>query len=81
TAKELERFPEILFDLDAEELEEAFKNYLEARFPFSYKMKFVAERFGALPRGETILKSNRLGQLVEQFRKTPIFDETIREVM
>ena len=61
-------------------MEKAFDDYLEARFPFSYKMKFVAERFGALPRGKTI-GPERQGQLPGQFRGTPIFDETLREAM
>jgi ATP-dependent Lhr-like helicase len=80
TAKEIEKMPAVLFDLSASEVEKAFSDYLEARFPFSYKMKFVAERFGALPRGKK-MGPERLSQLVEQFRKTPIFDETLREAM
>ena len=81
TKKELEKLPTTLLNLSVEDVEKSFSEYLEARFPFSYKMKFVAERFGALPRGKTILNSNRLKQLLEQFRKTPIFDETLREAM
>jgi ATP-dependent Lhr-like helicase len=59
-------------------VEKAFDDYLEARFPFSYKMRFVAERFGALPRGKT-MGPERQGQLPAQFRNTPIYDETLRE--
>lgn len=81
TPKELKRLPEILLKLCANTVKKSFDKYLEARFPFSYKMKSVAERFGALPRGKTILNHNRLSQLLEQFRKTPIFDETLREAM
>jgi len=80
TAKEIEKMPAVLFDLSASEVEKAFSDYLEARFPFSYRMKFVAERFGALPRGKK-MGPERLSQLVGQFRKTPIFDETLREAM
>jgi ATP-dependent Lhr-like helicase len=80
TAKEIEKMPAILFDLSAAEVEKGFKDYLEARFPFSYKMKFVAERFGALPRGKT-MGPKRLSQLLERFRNTPISDETLREAM
>ncbi len=43
-------------------------------------MKFVAERFGALPRGRT-MGPERLAELPRRFRKTPIYEETIREVM
>jgi ATP-dependent Lhr-like helicase len=78
--KEVEKMSSILFNLTAEEVEKAFDDYLEARFPFSYKMKFVAERFGALPRGKT-MGPERQGQLPGQFRGTPIFDETLREAM
>ncbi len=80
TPQEIEKIPRILFDLSDKEVEKAFKEYLEARFPFSYKMKFIAERFGALPRGKT-MGPRRLSQLPEQFRKTPIYDETLREAM
>ncbi|MFQ6096004.1 MAG: hypothetical protein ACE5NN_07660, partial [Candidatus Bathyarchaeia archaeon] len=52
----------------------------KARFPFSYKMKFVAERFGALPRGRT-MGPRRLAELPARFEKTPIYEETLREAM
>lgn len=78
TQQEVKKMPRILFNLSNKEVEKAFKEYLEARFPFSYKMKFIAERFGALPRGRT-MGPRRLNQLPEQFKKTPIYDETIRE--
>jgi ATP-dependent Lhr-like helicase len=78
--REVEKIPSILFNLADEEVEEAFDDYLEARFPFSYKMKFVAERFGALPRGRA-MGPERQGQLPGQFRETPIYDETLREAM
>jgi ATP-dependent Lhr-like helicase len=53
---------------------------MEAKFPFAYKMKFVADRFGALPRGKT-MSYERLSQLPSRFGNTPVFDETIREAM
>jgi ATP-dependent Lhr-like helicase len=80
TQRELEKMPATLFRLTDEEVEKAFNDYLEAKFPFSYKMKFVAERFGALPRGKT-MGPERQGQLPAQFRGTPIYDETLREAM
>lgn len=52
TPQEIQKIPRILFSLSDKDVEKAFKEYLEARFPFSYKMKFVAERFGVLPRGK-----------------------------
>jgi ATP-dependent Lhr-like helicase len=78
--KDLEKIRSILFGLTDEEISQAFEDYLKARFPFSYKMKFVAERFGALPRGRT-MGPERLAELPRRFRKTPIYDETVREVM
>ena len=80
TRQETEKVAKNFFNLTSEEVEEAFKEFLEARFPFSYKMKFVAERFGALPRGKT-MGPERQRQLPKQFRGTPIYDETLREAM
>jgi len=80
TPQEAEKMPKVLFSLTDEEVDKAFNDYLEARFPFSYKMKFVAERFGALPRGKT-MGPERQSQLPAQFRETPIYDETLREAM
>jgi ATP-dependent Lhr-like helicase len=68
TQRDVEKMPAMLFGLADEEVDKAFSDYLEARFPFSYKMKFVAERFGALPRGKT-MGPERQGQLVGQFRE------------
>jgi ATP-dependent Lhr-like helicase len=80
TQQEAEKLPSILFNLTDEQIDEAFKDYLEARFPFSYKMKFIAERFGALPRGRT-MGPERQSQLPAKFKGTPIYDETLREAM
>lgn len=77
---ELEKMPHTLFALSDEEVDQAFNEYLEAKFPFTYKMKFVAERFGALPRGKT-MSFERQGQLPSRFAGTPIYDETLREAM
>ena len=79
--REIERLSATLFNLSQGNVEKSFNDYLEARHPFSYKMKFVAERFGALPRGKTILNPERLRQLSDQFKETPVFDETLRETM
>jgi len=78
--RELEKLQALLFGLTAKEVDEAFDEYLKARFPFSYKMKFVAERFGALARGKT-MGPERLAQLPTRFEKTPIYEETLREAM
>jgi len=78
--RDLEKLSSLLFKLTPEEVDKAFDDYLKARFPFSYKMKFVAERFGALPRGKT-MGPERLAELPRRFEKTPIYEETIREAM
>jgi len=77
---DFEKLPSMLFELTDEEVDQAFDSYLKARFPFSYKMKFVAERFGALPRGRT-MGPERLSELPKRFKKTPIYEETYREGM
>jgi ATP-dependent Lhr-like helicase len=78
--RDLEKLQAILFSLTDEEVDQAFEEYLKARFPFSYRMKFVAERFGALPRGKT-MGPERLAELSRRFEKTPIYEETLREAM
>jgi len=78
--RDLEKLPTLLFKMTPDEVDKAFNDYLKARFPFSYKMKFVAERFGALPRGKT-MAYERMAQLPSRFEKTPIYEETIREAM
>ena len=80
TPKEVDKISAALFSLTDEQVEEAFKEYLEAKFPYAYKMKFVAERFGALPRGKT-MGPERQSRLPAMFRGTPIYDETLREAM
>jgi len=76
----LEKLQAMLFGLTDKEVNKAFNEYLKARFPFAYKMKFVAERFGALPRGKT-MGPERLAELPTRFEKTPIYEETLREAM
>jgi ATP-dependent Lhr-like helicase len=72
--------PAMLFNLSDEEADKAFNDYLESKFPFSYKMKFVGERFGALPRGKT-MGPERQSRLLAAFKDTPVYDETLREAM
>jgi ATP-dependent Lhr-like helicase len=80
TAENLGKMSKTLFHLTDEEVDKAFDHYLKAHFPFGYKMKFVAERFGALPRGKT-MGPERQEELVRRFGKTPVYEETIREAM
>jgi len=80
TLQELGTMPEALFHLTDGDVDLAFQKYVNAKFPFAYKMKFVAERFGALPRGKT-MSFERQAKLKASFEGTPIYDETLREAM
>jgi ATP-dependent Lhr-like helicase len=77
---QLERISSLIFGLSEREIDEAFNEYLEARFPFTDRMKFVAERFGLLPRGR-LMGPGRLAELPRRLKSTPIYDDTVREVM
>jgi ATP-dependent Lhr-like helicase len=77
---EVDELPAVLFHLSAEEVNAAFTKYVRAKFPFAYRMKFVAERFGALPRGKT-MSPERMEKLRVAFEGTPIYDETLREAL
>ena len=80
TPQDLQRMTQTLFHMSDEEVDKAFNEYLKSHFPFGYKMKFVAERFGALPRGKT-MGPERQEELTRRFEKTPVFEETIREAL
>jgi ATP-dependent helicase Lhr and Lhr-like helicase len=77
---ELSELPDVISKLTDEQVDAAFTRYVNAKFPFAYKMKFVAERFGALPRGKT-MSPERQAKLRASFEGTPIYDETLREAM
>jgi ATP-dependent Lhr-like helicase len=57
-----------------------FNARIEREFPFGYYMKFVAERFGAIQRG-LLLGEGYLQNLYQRFRRTPIYEETMRELL
>jgi len=75
----LDEVSEKLFAQTPEEAEKAFKEYLDERFPFGYYMKFVAQRFGVLPRG-AFLNDAELEDLWQRFKGTPVYAETLHEV-
>ncbi|HLN46187.1 MAG TPA: DEAD/DEAH box helicase [Candidatus Sulfotelmatobacter sp.] len=77
---DLDELPKILFNLTAKQIDDAFARYVKAKFPFAYKMKFVAERFGVLPRGKT-MSYERQAKLRAAFEGTPVYDETLREAL
>ncbi len=78
---EIEGLPKELFDLTDEGVDNAFLHYVNSKFPFVSRMKAIAERFGAMPRGKTLAMSERGEKLRAAFEGTPIYDETIREAM
>jgi len=75
---DMRKVEELLGSTTGEDAERLLTEFLEARFPFRYKMKFIAERFGVIPRGKT-LNSESLENLHNRFRDTPIYRETLRE--
>ncbi|MFP3950615.1 MAG: DEAD/DEAH box helicase [Candidatus Bathyarchaeia archaeon] len=76
---DLRDFEDVLKDLTPQSVEERVKEYMETRFPFLYRMKYIAERFGVIPRGKT-MGPKRLDRLYLQYKNTPIYEETLREV-
>ncbi len=67
-----------LMGLSPEELERTYAVAVQRNFPFPARVKFVAERFGALKRGKLIAHPN-LCSLPTRFEKTPIFEEALQE--
>lgn len=78
---EVEGLPKELFDLTEARVDEAFLHYVNSKFPFVTRMKAIAERFGAMPKGKTLEMSGRGEKMKAAFEGTPIYDETIREAM
>ncbi len=68
----------VLQSLSPEESERKLTEYMEARFPYAYNMKFIAERFGAIPRGKTY-SPETLHKLYRRYRNSPIYTEALRE--
>ncbi len=75
---DLDEIKKIIMSITGEDAERLLMEFLEARFPFGYKMKFIAERFGVIPRGK-IMGPDRLENLYFRFKDTPIYRETLRE--
>jgi ATP-dependent Lhr-like helicase len=76
--EDIEKVVEIINGIDEAEVQRLLEEFMEARFPFGYKMKFIAERFGVIPRGK-IMGPDRLQNLYFRFKDTPIYKETLRE--
>ena len=67
-----------LMGLTPEQLERTYAVAAQRNFPFPARVKYVAERFGALKRGKLIAHPN-LCSLPTRFEKTPIFEEALQE--
>jgi len=78
TQRIVEEIRDRVFSQTSVGLEEAFRRCLADRFPFGYYMKFVAQRFGVLPRG-AFLSDADLEDLCQRFEETPVYEETIHE--
>jgi len=79
--REVEGLAKEMFDLSDDRVDEAFLNYVNTKFPFVSRMKAIAERFGAMPRGKTLAMTERGEKLKAAFEGTPIYDETLREAI
>ncbi len=80
TEIDLDEVVEELFQHSPDEAQSLFQEYVDRRFPYAYYLKFVAERFGVLPRGKAT-GEGELARIAEHFRDTPIYTETLREVL
>ncbi len=75
---EVEDIESLIKSLSPDDADKHLMNYMHARFPFGYKMNFIAQRFGVVPRGK-MMGPERIENLYYRFRDTPIYNETIRE--
>ncbi len=67
-----------LMGIGPDELERTYAVAAQRNFPFPTRVKWVAERFGALKRGKLIAHPN-LCSLPTRFERTPIFEEALQE--
>jgi len=75
---EIKGIEDLIRALTPDEADRLLMDYMQTRFPFGYKMKFIAERFGVIPRGK-IMGPERVENLYYQFKDTHIYKETLRE--
>ncbi len=69
---------EQLFGMTPEEFERTYAVAAQRNFPFPGRVKAIAERFGALRRGQFIAHPN-LCSLPTRFENTPVFEEALQE--
>jgi len=67
-----------LTGITPDELERTYAVAAQRNFPFPTRVKWIAERFGALKRGKLIAHPN-LCSLPTRFERTPIFEEALQE--
>jgi ATP-dependent Lhr-like helicase len=67
-----------LFGSTPEEFERTYAVAAQRNFPFPARVKQIAERFGALKRGQFIAHPN-LCSLPTRFENTPVFEEALQE--
>ncbi|MDG6978828.1 MAG: DEAD/DEAH box helicase [Nitrososphaerota archaeon] len=75
---DLERLGRDLFGMTPKEFEETYAVAAQRNFPFPTRVKQIAERFGALRRGQFIAHPN-LCSLPTRFENTPVFEEAVQE--
>ncbi len=75
---DLKGLGEQLFGMAPEEFERTYAVAAQRNFPFPARVKAIAERFGALRRGQFIAHPN-LCSLPTRFENTPVFEEALQE--
>jgi ATP-dependent Lhr-like helicase len=77
---EIEGAADRVFASDATGLRNLFDSNVARFFPFGYYVKFIAQRFGLLPRG-TLLAETLYANLANLYHGTPVMEEATREVL
>jgi ATP-dependent helicase Lhr and Lhr-like helicase len=75
---DLDQLAEDLLGMSPRQFEETYAVAAQRNFPFPTRVKQVAERFGALRRGQFIAHPN-LCSLPTRFENTPVFEEAVQE--
>jgi ATP-dependent Lhr-like helicase len=75
---DLEGLARQLYGMSPEEFERTYAVAAQRNFPFPGRVKTIAERFGALRKGQFIAHPN-LCSLPTRFENTPIYEEALQE--
>ncbi|MBN1682769.1 DEAD/DEAH box helicase [Candidatus Bathyarchaeota archaeon] len=76
---DLNEVTKIATHLTPDEAEKRLNEYLDTRFSFTYNFKFIAERFGVIPRGKSI-GPDALQRIYRRYRNSPIYLEALQEI-